>query len=111
MPRLSLPRLTGWAVADREYQYAMQKVGMDGVITMERMAEGKMKQKSVALALSAIRRAFEPYDHDQSGDVTPEVFRKALEVRKGRLTLIASSASSGVSHSYSSPNGRNSSEA
>jgi len=72
--------VTEGADLDREYQYAMQKVGMDGVITMERMAEGKMKQKSVALALSAIRRAFEPYDHDQSGDVTPEVFRKALEV-------------------------------
>lgn len=88
----------------------MQKVGMDGVLTMERMAEGKMKQKSVALALANIRRAFEPYDHDQSGDVTPEVFRKALEVRTSRFTLIAT-ASSGMSQSHSSLNGRNSSEA
>ena len=86
---------------------------MEGVLTMERLAEGKMKQKSVALALANIRRAFEPYDHDQSGDVTPEVFRKALEVRKSRFTLVAtaSSASSGVSQSHSSQNGQNSSEA
>lgn len=65
---------------DREYQYAMQRVSFEGVLTMERMAKEKMEQKSLASALAHIRRAFEPYDHDQSGDASPEVFRKALEV-------------------------------
>jgi len=65
---------------DREYCYNMNKIGRDGVLTMEHMAKSKLEQKSLQSGLAAMRRAFEPYDHTGSGDCSPEVFRKALEV-------------------------------
>jgi len=65
---------------DREYKYNMNKVGLEGVNTMERMAKSKLEQKSLQSGLANMRRAFEPYDHDHTGECTPEVLRKALEV-------------------------------
>ena len=67
-------------VPDREYKYNMNKVGLEGVNTMERMAKSKLEQKSLQSGLANMRRAFEPYDHDHTGECTPEVLRKALEV-------------------------------
>merc|ERR1711977_1271 len=61
---------------DREYCYNMNKIGRDGVLTMEHMAKSKLEQKSLQSGLAAMRRAFEPYDHTGSGDCSPEVFRK-----------------------------------
>merc|ERR1711977_700177 len=65
---------------DREYSNAMQRIGLDGVITMETMAKEKIEQRSRNLGLASFRRAFEPYDHEHSGQVGPEVFKRALEV-------------------------------
>jgi Ca2+-binding EF-hand superfamily protein len=65
---------------DREYRYKMQQVGLPGLCSMERMAKQKLEQKNVQTGLANFRRAFEPYDHDQSGQCGVGVFRKALEV-------------------------------
>ena len=67
--------------ADREYKYNMNKVGLSGVSTMETMAKAKLEQKTLQAGLACMRRAFEPYDHESTGQCTPEVMRKALEVR------------------------------
>jgi len=65
---------------DREYKYNMNKVGLSGVSTMETMAKAKLEQKTLQAGLACMRRAFEPYDHESTGQCTPEVMRKALEV-------------------------------
>ena len=68
------------APADREYTQAMRKVGLEGVQAMERQAKAKLEQRSMMAGLSALRRAFAPYDHNSSGTAHIEEFRKALEV-------------------------------
>merc|ERR1712166_1659239 len=65
---------------DREYCYKMRQIGLQGLLTMEKMSKLKLEQKSLQSGLASLRRAFEPYDHDGTGSCNAQVFRKALEV-------------------------------